>query len=607
MRNNKTISIAFLLVVVLVTSAVLMCACNNNDLPKESFNVTYNLNYDDNDTRVYPVQSGVTAPEWKPAREGYNLDFWTTDEAGTQRYDFSQKVYSDLNLYAVWKVKPGKVNVTFDFGYAGATNKQVAVDEGGLVSTKSKPTHERFGMELVGWFKEATFNTEWDFDADVVNEDTTLYAKWRYTMNIARDENGVVSDSVFENTEVYLWVDDNAACDDAVMSVLNQMATSFNTLYSGKIKVTVSKKLTAQKDVMLRLQQTPELLKNYKTYHPVADMMTFAGLDFSNDDFYEGASNECKYKGVLIQTPLGASVPYLVYNKNLMTKYNGDNALPSNYSEFSALLKKAKQGEASNSNFNSFIASSQWSFKEAPSYIAFAQNNAPYYSYVNGTYRNTWDDESVMSSAVNALTIMHDLLGTTGTSGGKMLDVGGSNAYSTVNSGNALFGMQSWVGNEATIANNSKLGVMSLAGLFSDSTEEYANRVPVHGFGLGFYNGAKNVTSSPVKVCAAAKFVQYVLENSWMFAKKGYAPLYKQATNNENYINSTDKTTQLVRSACNPEHFFTLPGGGNLKNIVNKYAAEGFIMPFLTSKTSQASNAEEKVRALYSQIGGLVS
>lgn len=30
----------------------------------------------------------------------------------------------------------------------------------------------------MGWYKESTFNSLWNFSSDTVTEDTTLYAKW---------------------------------------------------------------------------------------------------------------------------------------------------------------------------------------------------------------------------------------------------------------------------------------------------------------------------------------------------------------------------------------------------------------------------------------------
>ena len=148
----KTRLLALSLAFLMVFGTLALSACDEQTGgDKKSYDVTYNLNYDGADKRVYPVQSGTNAPEWKATREGYRIEYWATDSAGKNKYDFSDKVYKDLSLYAVWKVKSGVTTVTFDFGYAGATNKVIEVEKGSTIAEKYKPQHKRFGMELVGW------------------------------------------------------------------------------------------------------------------------------------------------------------------------------------------------------------------------------------------------------------------------------------------------------------------------------------------------------------------------------------------------------------------------------------------------------------------------
>jgi uncharacterized repeat protein (TIGR02543 family) len=37
---------------------------------------------------------------------------------------------------------------------------------------------ERAGFDFDSWFTEETFETEWNFETDVVTQNITLYAKW---------------------------------------------------------------------------------------------------------------------------------------------------------------------------------------------------------------------------------------------------------------------------------------------------------------------------------------------------------------------------------------------------------------------------------------------
>lgn len=605
MKKTKTNALALLLVCVLVAGAVVMTACNvaqDTTQSKLSYNVTYDLNYEGADSRVFPVQSGVTAPAWKPSREGYRLDYWTTDKAGTQKYDFSAKVRSDITLYAVWKQKPGIATVSFDFGYAGTSTKVIEVEKESLIQEKYKPTAERYGMELVGWYKDVELKNEWDFENDIVTENTVLHAKFEYTINIPRDEDGNIK---YDNTRVFIW---NSNTNCANTTVLQKIIDAFNEEHKGKIIVEQGNNLITQADTFLRIQQTPEMMKNYTTYYPVADMFTFAGLDFSNEDYFEGATNECKNKGVMLQAPVAAFSPYLVYNKTLMSKYNGNNPLPSNYSELSALLQKAAAGEASNTNFKSILTSVEWMYKEAPSYTAFAQNGADYFTYTDNVYLNTWLQDGMMAKANTAMQITYDLFGVNGLNkGGAQKYLQGNDTYQKVSQGNALFGFQTWAGGETAIANNSNLGVMPLSGMFTDSTDQYKDRVPVHGWGVGFYKYAKNVLADSLKVCAAVEFTKYLMDNAYMFAEVGFVPLSKAAANNETYVNSTNVGVQLLRECCNPQNYYTLPGSASLKPIVNVTAAEGVIVPFLTSATATRDMVEDKLKELFEQVAGQVS
>lgn len=597
----KTRLLALSLAIITAFCALFTVACDETKTDgKESYNVTYNLNYDGADSRVYPVQTGTTAPEWKATREGYRLEYWTTDQSGKEKYDFSSKVYQDLSLYAVWRVKPGIATVTFDFGYAGATNKVIETEKEGVVLEKYKPRHERYGMELEGWYTDKSLNNEFIFGETVVNDNITLYAKYKYTINIPRNTDGSIK---YDNTQVYIWNSVSHVCSP---TILQQLADEFNTANEGKIIVTTGTALLNQQDVFLRIQQSPEQMRCYTTYYPIADIYSFAGLDVSNDDFYEGATNECKNKGVLLQVPVAAYVPYLVYNKALMEKYS--DTLPTTYSELSAILQKAAEGESSNASFKSIITSSQWMYKEAPSYTAFSQNDANYYNYENGVYINNWLKEGVMDRATTAMTVTYDLFGVNGLNKGGTVDTDNmNNIYDTVKSGNALMGMISWTGVQDAIANDSSVGVISMSGLFTDIDGQAKDRVPVHTWGIGFYNNADNVLADSLKTCAAAEFAKYVSENAYRFAETGCLPLNKKAIENQSYVNSTNKAVQLLRNVLKPENYYTLPGSSNLKTLVNATAAEGVIMPLLADTNATRSMLVEKTQELYAQVAGMVS
>lgn len=66
--------------------------------------------------------------------------------------------------------------VTFSANGHGTAPAKQTVKEGDKVTKPTDPTAEDY--IFLGWFKEAAGTNEWNFDTDVVEEDTTLYAKW---------------------------------------------------------------------------------------------------------------------------------------------------------------------------------------------------------------------------------------------------------------------------------------------------------------------------------------------------------------------------------------------------------------------------------------------
>ena len=58
----------------------------------------------------------------------------------------------------------------------GTAVPQQSIESGGKITEPTAPTRPEH--TFVGWFKESTLETAWDFDADTVSGDMTLYAKW---------------------------------------------------------------------------------------------------------------------------------------------------------------------------------------------------------------------------------------------------------------------------------------------------------------------------------------------------------------------------------------------------------------------------------------------
>ena len=120
-----------------------------------------------------------------PSRSGYTFDAWYGDnETFLQEWDFDAIPTGDITLYAKWVAdsEPPVVDtftVTFDKngGDTDAIPASRTVEPGSLVAAPdTNPTRDSF--EFGGWYTEADCITLWDFDADAVSADITLYAGW---------------------------------------------------------------------------------------------------------------------------------------------------------------------------------------------------------------------------------------------------------------------------------------------------------------------------------------------------------------------------------------------------------------------------------------------
>jgi uncharacterized repeat protein (TIGR02543 family) len=67
--------------------------------------------------------------------------------------------------------------VTYDVqGHGNAPDENFGVKAGSNIEAPNEPTAQGYVFE--GWYKEKSCTNAWDFDNDIVQSDTTLYAKW---------------------------------------------------------------------------------------------------------------------------------------------------------------------------------------------------------------------------------------------------------------------------------------------------------------------------------------------------------------------------------------------------------------------------------------------
>ena len=117
----------------------------------------------------------IAEPE-EPTYEGQTFGGWYREAETTTAWDFTaDKVTEDMILYAKWMPVP-RYTVTFDAQGGSAVAPITNVASGSLIAEPEEPDYE--GLFFEGWYKEAGTITPWNFAADTITEDITLYAKW---------------------------------------------------------------------------------------------------------------------------------------------------------------------------------------------------------------------------------------------------------------------------------------------------------------------------------------------------------------------------------------------------------------------------------------------
>lgn len=580
----KRISALLMSVAVLAGVLFMALGCDNKAQGINRYTIVYDLNYEGGGERRVTAQEGANIVDWQAPREGYDFTGWYTDPQGSQKFSFPSTVASDLTLYAAWKQKEGYVTVSFDYGYHDSPSVSMSVEKGDTIAQEYIEDGERLGMTFEGWFKDAECTQEWNMEQDVVTEDMTLFAGYSYDPSfVPRDENGNV---IYEDVKVVVWVNGiGEVGGNAALSVMQEIAAQFNAEHEGEIEVTVTSSYNdygGQAGLLSRVQRTNSSNYDSHNFYTVADVYDVTGIDWSPDDYVCAGRRESTVSGEMMSVPLYATVPYIAYNKELMKKYNGDDPLPQNYSELSALLQKAAEGESGNANFKSIVTNNGWSFKEWPSMVSFVQNDAEYVKYFpeSGEYACDWNFEEVQQRALNALQITYDLFGKEGKNGGGISGgtIGGS--YDLLLSGDALMSVFTLVGMEERLLESSeKLAVMPLSNLFTDASDEAARRIPAHTISLSYYRYASAVSNT--QLCAAALFTDYMSSHSYKLAECGLIPLRKSVLESDEYVNATNATVNIIKQYGDPDDFFTLEGYKYAKEIVNKVSAEKYILPFL--------------------------
>lgn len=138
-----------------------------------------------------------------PVREGFHVEGWYTDIDLKHPWDFEKDtVQGNMTLYVKWAegdpmaavngnlwipglillvlfvlifLLLGKKTVTFETGCRARIKKQ-RIRKGGYAEPPEDPV--RPGRMFAGWYADEAMTIPWDFEADKVERNTKLYARW---------------------------------------------------------------------------------------------------------------------------------------------------------------------------------------------------------------------------------------------------------------------------------------------------------------------------------------------------------------------------------------------------------------------------------------------
>ena len=115
-----------------------------------------------------------------PTAESYTFIGWFKEKDCINKWDFAtDMVQEDITLYAGW-IESGVeklYRVSFDtLNHGIMPEAYTEVKENSRISEPEVPTAD--GYRFIGWFKDNKCTVRWQFAADTVTSDMTLYAGW---------------------------------------------------------------------------------------------------------------------------------------------------------------------------------------------------------------------------------------------------------------------------------------------------------------------------------------------------------------------------------------------------------------------------------------------
>ena len=162
----------------------------NIDLYADFTIIKYTVSYDTDggsavNSQVVSYGKRATRPINDPTKTGYTFNGWHEDEDYMFEYDFDSPVTKSITIYAEFKIN--KYTVSYDTDGGSAVNSQVVSHGNKATRPINDPT--KTGYTFNGWYENANYTFEYDFDSPVT-ENVTVYAEFKinkYTVTFMAD------------------------------------------------------------------------------------------------------------------------------------------------------------------------------------------------------------------------------------------------------------------------------------------------------------------------------------------------------------------------------------------------------------------------------------
>ncbi len=154
------------IMVVLLVTVLMIIGCGKQSVAFDS----------QNDTAIFlrEVSKGKTLEQPQdPHLEGHIFLGWYTDIEGGERWDFSQSVQRDMNLYARWEPISQSVTFFVDPEHQQSVEQHVAYGS----YADPPPLPEIDGYRVAHWSTDSEGASPWEVSTRI-QEDTVIYSQW---------------------------------------------------------------------------------------------------------------------------------------------------------------------------------------------------------------------------------------------------------------------------------------------------------------------------------------------------------------------------------------------------------------------------------------------